>query len=115
MEQQEKIKAFLRSDAVNKTVNPEKQSKHDTNSAGYIKGRSYLLPGINAQELVDMYHGTGHVHINKRGDWDKEVVIADNDIGINVDKTTGRETLTDRYIIHYSKTGTHIVPTRRRQ
>jgi len=83
-------------------------------TGSYKQGRSYLLDGVDAQALVDKYHGTGHIPINEAGDWNKEVVIADRDIGMNVDHETGIETLTNRFVIHYRKTGTHIVPTRRR-
>ena len=114
-QQQEDAKTYIRSDAIIKTVNPEKQAKHDVNSIGYVKGRSFLLPDVDAQELVDRYHGTGYVHINKHGTWDKEVVVADDLIGLCVDEVTGIETLTNRFVIHYSRTGTHVVPSRRRQ
>ena len=113
-QQQEEAKAHIRSEKVIKTINPEKQIRHDISSDKYIKGRSYLLPGVDAQDLVDRYHGTGHVHINKLNTWDKEVVVANDDIGICVDEATGTETLTNRFVIHYSKTGTHVVPSRRR-
>ena len=113
---QEQARAHIRSDAVNKTVNPEKQSRHDRNSNRYVKERSYLLEGIDAQELVDRYHGTGDIRINRaNNEWtNKEFIIADRNIGMNVNPTTKEETITNRFIIHYSRTGTHIVPTERR-
>ena len=33
-------------------------------------------------------------------------------IGVNVDPDTGEEIETKRYVIHYGKKGTHIVPTK---
>ena len=110
----EEIRAYIRSDAVDKKINLEKQDKHIKESAGYIAGRSYLLPGVDAQELVDMYHGTGHIAASK-GIWkNKEIVLANFDIGVEIDMNTMEETITNRFTIHYSKTGTHVVPSKRR-
>ena len=116
MEQQrmEEIRAHIRSDAIVKKINPEKQSKHIKESIGYIAGRSYLLPSVDAQELVDKFHGTGHI-AQSGGIWkNKETIAANFDIGIEVDIESGMETITNRFTIHYSKTGTHIVPSKRR-
>ena len=111
---QKEIRRHIRSDKVNKNVNPEKQSRHDRNSSGYISGRSYILEGVNVQELVNRYHGTGHVAISK-GIWkNKETVTIDKVIGIHVDRLTGEETATNRFTIHYSNTGAHVVPAKRR-
>jgi len=106
---------FIKSDTLNKTVNPEKQSQHIRGSNGYIQGRSYLLDGVDAQELVDRYSGTGDIHYCKASKRiSKEVVRANRDIGVRINPETGEETLTNKFTIHYSKTGTHIVPARRR-
>ena len=87
---------------------------HDRSSAGYKQGRSYLLDGVDAQELVNKYHGTGHTPTTDDKGWNnKEVVIADRDIGVDIDFRSGKETVTNRFVIHYRKTGTHIVPTGR--
>ena len=94
------------------TINPEKQNKHILSSSGYVEGRSYLLDNVNAQALVDKYHGTGRAEFSRSGIWiSKEFVIADKDIGVNINLKTGEQTITNRFIIHYSKTGAHIVPT----
>ena len=109
------ISEFIKSDAVKKTINPEKQSRHDINSNGYITGRSYLLHGVNAQDLVNKYHGTGWSPLTETGKWkSKETVSIGEIIGVEVDRFTKEETLTDRFTIHYSKTGAHVVPARRR-
>ena len=75
------------------------------NSKYYVKGRSYLLPGVDAQELVDRYHGTGVARLNRAGDkWiNKEFIVADRDIGVNVNHVTGEETITNRFTIHYNR------------
>jgi len=70
---------------------------------------------VNPQELVDRYHSTGDVWWNEQGKWNnREYVSVGKDIGVNLDEHTGIPTLTDRFTIHYSKTGTHVVPTERR-
>ena len=107
------IREHIKSNAVNKQVNPEKQGRHDLNSKYYIKGRSYLLPGIDAQELVDRHHGTGRPELSKNGEWkNKENVVADKIVGVRVDPNSGQEVDTNKVTIHYSKTGTHIVPAK---
>ena len=109
------MREHIKSDSVNKQVNPEKQSRHDKNSDGYIKGRSYLLLGIDAQELVDRHHGTGEPKFTNAGSWNnKEVIATDNDIGVLVNPDTREEILTNSFTIHYSRTGTHIVPAPRK-
>ena len=111
---QDEIKQFIRSTAVNKTINPEKQSRHILDSSGYIDGRSYLLDCVDAQALVDKYHGTGYVPLNHDGTWkNKETVSLDHWIAVNVNPVTGEKNLTNRFTIHYSRTGTHIVPSER--
>lgn len=113
-ETQDEIRRHIRSDAVNKSIIPERQAWHDRNSSEYKNGRSYLLPGVDAQELVDRYHGTGYVPVSESGDWNREVVLAERNIGVNINPKTGEETVTNRFVIHYRKTGTHIVPTKQR-
>ena len=106
----------IKSDAVNKQINPEKQGRHEKNSKYYVKGRSYLLSGVDAQELVDRYHGTGQTFFANNGVWkNKEVVSTENVIGVLVNPSTGEKTFTNSFTIHYSRTGTHIVPAPRRE
>lgn len=114
-EAEQKLREYIKTDSVNKTVNPEKQSRHIKDSAGYIAGRSYILGGIEAaQELVNKYHGTGIPKLTRKGEWNgKEFIAVDHIIGVDVDKETGEETQTNRFNIHYSGTGVHIVPTKR--
>ena len=113
---QHNISEHIKSNVVNKKVNPEKQNRHNRNSIDYVCGRSYLLDGVNAQELVDRYHDTGDIRYNRAGDtWiNKEFIIADRNIGVSINPATGKETITNCFTIHYSNTGTHVVPTERR-
>lgn len=97
-------------------MNPGAQNKHIRSSKGYLEGRSYLYGDAKAaQKLVDQYAGTGEPKFAKKtGEWNqKEVVVANEDIGVVIDPETGKESPTNRFVIHYSKKGTHIVPTRR--
>ena len=113
----ESIKRRIRSDNVNKAVNPEKQRRHIRSEKEYETGRSYIYGDLaTAQDLVDEYSGTGQPKIDRNGKWkNKEVVEAETDIGVDIDKDTGNETTTNRFVIHYSRTGTHIVPTTRKE
>lgn len=107
---QEEVRKLILSDATVKAVNLEKQARHIL-GAGYVSGRSYIYGGTQeAQALVDQYHGTGEAKFT-RGEWKrKEVVTAERVIGVVVSKD-GKQEETNRFVIHYSKTGVHIVPT----
>ncbi len=97
-----------------KKINPEKQNRHLKDSDGYVEGRSYLYGTLeDAQRLVDEYSGTGVAIISKSsGEWKhKEVVTCSKEIGVKVNPQSGMESPTKRATIHYSKTGTHVVPT----
>ena len=110
-------KERIRSDSVSKRINPEKQNRHVKTADEYTAGRSYIYGDADtAQALVNKYHGTGEPQIDKNGKWkNKEVVEIGTDIGVDIDRDTGNQTTTNRFVIHYSKTGTHIVPTARKE
>lgn len=104
----------IQSDEVVKTINRGHQQKHIKDSPGYIAGRSYIYGDLEkAQSLVYAHHGTGTPVFKRNGEWnDKEIVLVDEVIGVNVDPDTGEEIETKRFVIHYGKKGTHIVPTK---
>ncbi|MDR2168428.1 MAG: hypothetical protein LBE35_11380 [Clostridiales bacterium] len=107
------IRRLITSDMMSKDVIAVKQNRHITDSKGYIMGRSYIYGDLNtAQDLVNRYHGTGRIITHGENEiWSRrEVITADRDIGVNIDPTTGEETTTNRFTIHYSDVGTHIVP-----
>lgn len=108
-----KIQNRLASDAQPKTIDSGKQGKHIQGHNNYIPGRSYLtITEKEAQQLVDRYAGTGTIQRDRSGKFaNRELVVADKNIGVSIDPRTGRETATNRFYIHYSKTGVHIVPT----
>lgn len=104
----------IKSDKVIKKIESGKQGKHIRGHNNYLEGRSYLtITEKEAQELVNKYAGTGFLQRDRKGIWKhKEIIECDKIIGMNVDLETGRETKTNRFVIHYSKNGVHIVPTR---
>jgi SPP1 gp7 family putative phage head morphogenesis protein len=79
-------------------------------------GPSYLtISAEEAQELINKYAGTGILEFDRKGNWtNKEIIEVDRDIGVHVSLSDGVETPSNRFKIHYSKAGTHIVPTQRR-
>ena len=69
-----------------------------------------------AQELVNEHGGKGRPIYDGNGNWThQERVTAEKIIGTHVDKNTLEETKTDKAIITYSKTGTHIYPAQERK
>ena len=98
---------------INKTINMGRQEKHILGSNNYVEGKSYLtISSEEAQELVNKYAGQGQINFNRKGIWDKrEIIDIDKKIGIVVSKNGNFDT--NSFKIHYSKTGTHIVPYRK--
>ena len=88
------------------TVNAGKQGKHIVGNNNYTEGRSIFKGTVDdAQRLVDEFAGTG--------EWigtNKERINFGEVIGQYVNPATGEAVDTTVGIIHYSKTGTHIVP-----
>lgn len=88
------------------TVNAGKQGKHIVGNNNLIEGRSIFNGTVDdAQRLVDNFAGTG--------EWigtNKERVNFGEVIGQYVNPATNEAVDTTVGIIHYSKTGTHIVP-----
>jgi SPP1 gp7 family putative phage head morphogenesis protein len=111
---QAEILTRIRSAETPKNINSEKQARHIKGADGYKEGRSYIYGDeSSAQKLVDQYSGKGIPNFSKKGVWkNTELVILDLDIGVDV-KKDGAEIVTNSFKIHYSKTGVHIVPTRR--
>lgn len=108
-----KTRALLKSDRTIKTIYTGRQDKHFIGHNNYTDGRSYLtVTKEEAQELINKYAGTGQILRYESGAFaNKELIIADKLIGVNVDNLSKYSTPTNRFIIHYSNKGTHIVPT----
>ena len=67
-----------------------------------------------ARALVRRYHGKGEMiaHTDSKGNLSaREVCQAGGRIGVWRDER-GNESPTDRFVIHYSKRGAHVAPTR---
>lgn len=97
-------------------INPEKQARHLLGD-GYIEGRSYFT--VSQDELsgiIKSKYGTGTLQFNyDTGEWKhKEVITVDDDIGICVDRK-GNKSSTNRFTAHYSKTGVHLVPAKKKE
>ena len=110
---------ILKSDIRNETlltIDQGKQGKHILGHNNYIPGRSYLtISAEEAQQLVNQYAGTGELLRDSNGHWRQtERIDVGKPIGIAVRKD-GTEVSTSVFVAHYSKTGTHIVPTIRRE
>ena len=88
------------------TINSGKQGKHIIGNNNFIEGRSIFNGTVDdAQRLVDNFAGTG--------EWigaNKERVNFGEIIGQYVNPVTNEAVDTTVGIIHYSQTGTHIVP-----
>lgn len=104
------------------TLNKGAQDKHIIGTNNYNtetangKNPSIILSDkAEIQKLINKYAGTGKPIRNNLPNntfKNKELVIISELTGINVEENTGKETETHRFIIHYSKTGTHLVPTK---
>ncbi len=91
-----------------KTVHSGRQDKHIVGSNNYTSGRSVFSGTTRqAETLIKQYSGTGQ----PLGP-NKERVDFGKPIGRYVDSTTGKSYPTIMGIIHYSKSGAHIVPAK---
>lgn len=108
---EERAKTYISN--VNKIINQGKQDKHIIGSNNYIEGRSYLtISKEKAQELIYQNAGKGKLEFSDSGKWNKKEIITVNE-NIGVVKNKNDEIETNSFKIHYSKTGTHIVPYRK--
>lgn len=92
-------------------IHDGRQGKHIKGSSNYIDGNSYLLNGINLQELVNKYAGTGEIRrIKNTGKWiNKQFFMHTDYVGYVLDN--GKYVKTKYFSIEYSKQkGVHIVP-----
>ena len=98
------------------TVHSDKQGKHIVGHKTFQSGKSYLAAasvkeGLEfSQYLTNKYAGTGLLKRDRRGNWvSKEKIEAQEVVGY-VRKDDGDIVSTKCFMIHYSKTGVHIVP-----
>lgn len=91
-----------------KEINKSKQGKHIPGHNNFHSGKSELTISMNeAANLIEHHSGKG-TPVNDN----KERVNFGKTIGIYKDPFTGERMPTTIGIIHYSKSGTHIVPAR---
>lgn len=126
-EQKEMHKRFnsaVENGIIKTEINNEHYERHIRGTKGYEEylaknlsvGKSppsYLtITKEECQELVDRYTGTGQFKYNPKSVKLQEIITQDKPIGTYIDPKTGEivENATD-FRIHYSKTGSHIVPT----
>ena len=106
------IKEELANGNIKLEINHEKQARHIKGEPEYKEGKSYLtISEEEAQDIINAKSGTGTLLYDRKGNWKhKELIDCDKEIGIDVDVNTQKETPTDKATVHYSKTGTHLVP-----
>lgn len=111
LKKQEKI----RNGEYNLTINVEKQERHIKGTKYYKEGNSYLYMNLEEiQQLVNENAGKGQIPFADSGILkDKEICVVDRIIGVNINENLKKEIETNAFVIHYSKTGVHIVPTDR--
>ena len=89
-----------------KTIHIGKQGKHILGHNNYQKGKSILnISTSDAQKLINQYSGKG-----RKIGTSRERVNLKKVIGKYVDPKTGKSYDTTVGTIHYSKSGTHLVP-----
>ncbi len=121
-------KGQLRIEAANPFKNPETplsissydQSKHIRGGQRYnqyMENHEYepsvlTISEDEIQKLVEKYHGTGILKLDRHGNVVQNEMIVDNDqvIGYVVNNLNGMREETTGFKIHYSSKGTHIVP-----
>ena len=123
-EMQEKFISAVKNGIIKTEINNEHFENHIRGTKGYDKylqknlekgapSPSYLtITKEECQELVDRYTGTGQFKYNPKSNKMQEIISQNKPIGTYIDPRTGEvvENVTD-FRIHYSKTGSHIVPT----
>ncbi len=89
-----------------KKIHIGKQGKHILGHNNYQKGKSILnISTSDAQKLINKYSGKG-----RKIGTSRETVDFKKVIGKYVDPKTGKSYDTTIGTIHYSKSGTHLVP-----
>ncbi len=90
------------------TLHEGRQGKHIVGNKNYIPGKSIFVGTLDdARKLIREFSGKG----TPVGE-NKERVNFGRIIGYYIDPKTGKKIKTTWGIIHYSKYGAHIVPSR---
>lgn len=105
----------IKDGTVKMEMNPEKQLRHiRTGNTKYDGNRSYIDGDLKyADKLIKELALTGSPVLNNKGEWSNrkmERVVAKEECGVNI--YDGKPTRTNKLMIVYSNTGTHIYPRR---
>lgn len=123
-EMRDKFNSAVKNGIIKTEINNEHFENHIRSTKGYEKylqknlekgapPPSYLtITKEECQALVDRYAGTGQFKYDPKSTKMQEIISQNKPIGTYIDPRTGEvvENTTD-FRIHYSKTGSHIVPT----
>jgi|GEM_PF-4940560 len=92
-------------------VHEGKQGKHLIGHKNYTAGKSVLTE--DADKLFELYRYTGNAVSTSKGRWaGKQLFVHETEIGTWYSEDGLQCANTTQGIIHYSKTGIHIVPAR---
>lgn len=106
------IEDSIRSGEVIRKMNEHKQNRHTYHD--HLLGKSFLDGDLDfARDLINRLSGTGEPVRDTKGNWTHQERVEDSKIiGTHVDRYTGKQTKTNKGIIVYSRTGTHIYPAK---
>lgn len=106
------IKKEIENGNIKLEINPEKQARHIKGRPEYKEGRSYItISEQEAQDIINSKSGTGILVKDRKGNWKhKELIDCGKEIGVFVEPISKNKIPTNKATIHYSKTGTHLVP-----
>lgn len=111
------LRAKIESGEFPTKLDKEKQGRHVIGNPAYEKRiangefPSYItVSKMKIQEIINSKSLTGKVHKLKDGQY-QELITADEDFGVFCSLVTHEKIKTNRGVIHYSKDGTHLVPT----
>lgn len=113
---QQALSEAIESGKVSTKLNKDRQAKHKKGSDDYKKALakgefpSYTeLSHMEVQKIINEHSGKGRIIIE--GDQIKEVVYVGYSFGYYGDRSNQKAIPTQKATIHYSKDGTHLVPT----
>ena len=94
-------------------VNPEKQARHIQSTVE--KGKSYFFDDVDVEALYDKYKQTSKFRRTRKGrnEENYEIINLPDNLKLGKDAYTGE--YINGFTIHYSKTGSHIIPTYHRK
>ncbi len=111
------LKAKIDSGEFPTKLDKEKQGRHVIGNPAYEKRiangefPSYITVNkMKIQEIINSKSLTGKVQKLKDGQY-QELITADENFGVFCSLVTHEKIKTNRGVIHYSKDGTHLVPT----